>query len=59
MKFRKYFLLSFNREQLEDNVNKMFGENYISIISHKKDSQRYYREAYQRKYSLYHTEESN
>ena len=57
VKFRKYFLLSFNREQLEDNVNKMFGENYISIISHKKDSQRYYREAYQRKYSLYHTED--
>ena len=57
VKFRKYFLLSFNREQLEDNVNKMFGENYISIISDKKDSQRYYREAYQRKYSLYHTED--
>lgn len=57
VKFRKYFLLSFNREQLEDNVNKMFGENYISIISDKKDSQRYYREAYARKYSLYHTED--
>ena len=57
VKFSKCFVISFNSDQLEDNVNKMFGENYISIISHKKDSQRYYREAYQRKYSLYHTED--
>ena len=57
VKFSKCFFISFNSHQLSGNVNKMFGENYISIISDKKDSQRYYREAYARKYSLYHTED--
>ena len=38
-------------------MNKMFGEGYISIITDEQDSQRYYREAYRRKYGLYHTED--
>ena len=55
VKFSKCFFISFNSHQLSGNVNKMFGKDYISIISDKKDSQRYYREAYARKYSVYHT----
>ena len=57
VKFSKCFILSFNGYQLSDNVNKMFGEGYISIISDQEDSQQYYREAYTSNYLLYHTED--
>lgn len=57
VKFRKCFIISFNESQLRANVNKMFGEGYISIITDEQDSQRYYSEAYTRKYGLYHTED--
>lgn len=56
VKFSKCFVLSFNGYQLADNVNRMLGKNYISVVSEQKDSQRYYSEAYTRKYSLYHTQ---
>lgn len=59
VKFSKCFILSFNDEQLEHNVNKMFGKNFVNRVSTDGEYTieiTYYDEVYTRKYSLYHTQ---
>ena len=59
VKFSKCFVLSYNEEQLENNVNKMFGKDFINRVSTYGEHtvvSTYYDEVYTRKYSLYHTQ---
>ena len=60
VKFSKCFVLSFNGYQLSDNVNKMFGKNFVNrkfTYGDYTTEITYYDEIYTRKYSLYHTED--
>ena len=60
VKFSKCFVLSFNGFQLKDNVNKMFGKDFVNEIFEFKGHTfvtTYYDEVYRRKYSIYHTED--
>ena len=60
VKFSKCFILSYNEEELENNVNKMFGKDFVNEIfifkGHTMVST-YYDEVYTKKYWLYHTED--
>lgn len=60
VKFSKCFVISFNGHQLSDNVNKMFGKDFVNEIFKFRGHTfvaTYYDEVYTKKYLLHHTED--
>lgn len=59
VKYSKCFMLTFNSEKLSDNVNKMYGKDFVNNVFEFNGHtfvDTYYDEVYRRKYWLHHTE---
>ena len=60
VKFSKCFVISFNGHQLSDNVNKMFGKDFVNTILNFNGHTfigTYFDEVYTKKYSIYHIDD--